>query len=318
MMPPFLADTAQCSDTQLTGKARWKAKKRKSTNFLRASAKTKLKYIIFDDGHKPPYMKRFTLLLISTLFITACRQAAHQASATKATAKEEAPEARDSVLFSNDTLRIAKIDSLTYFHEKASSKTLVDAPPYIEDLQRAKELLAGRLVFGEPDYREGKGLVDSTKQGAAIYSVLFGDGKLLTYHENPAFSEVGFYRYYPTEDVVLFEGGHSSDYAIDLRTGMMGADLAGNPAYISYSPSKAYRLNGWFPGQECSDYFIQRKTEQGYLKYINLPIHLTEQGFDLCTINDVFWTSDSTLYFRNTFFGSPRDSRLGFFKLMVH
>jgi len=74
----------------------------------------------------------------------------------------------------------------------------------------------------------------------------------------------------------LFEGGHSADFSVDLKTGTADVDSVGNPSYIVYSTDKQFRLNGYFPGQECSVYFIQQKSGQGYTYYTEVPIHLTD------------------------------------------
>jgi hypothetical protein len=221
----------------------------------------------------------------------------------------------DTAIFENDTIAIYKIDSSAFMEKKPTSKVNEDTLVYVEDFVKAKELLKGKVKFG--DYDMDSHSVDTLKDGTNISYIVADSGDTLKIESNQDFAYVGFVRYYPTENIVLFEGGHTSDYAIDLKNGSIDVMEVGNPQYIQYSPSKKYRLNGWFPGQECSDYFIQEKIGDTYKVLARIPIHLTEEGFDLCTLKDIFWTSDRVLYFRNTYFGFEEDKRLGYFKIIL-
>ena len=221
----------------------------------------------------------------------------------------------DTAIFENDTIAIYKIDSSAFMENKPTSIVNEDTLVYVEDFVKAKELLKGKVKFG--DYDMDSHSVDTLKEGTNISYIVADSGDTLKIESNQDFAYVGFVRYYPTENIVLFEGGHTSDYAIDLKNGSIDIMEVGNPQYIQYSPSKKYRLNGWFPGQECSDYFIQEKIGDTYKVLARIPIHLTEEGFDLCTLKNIFWYSDQELYFRNTYFGFEEDKRLEYFKLIL-
>lgn len=221
----------------------------------------------------------------------------------------------DSVVYDNDTLTIYRIDSISFLSARNNVKANRDSLPYISDFDAAKKILKGRVVFG--GYNSDTHLIDSTLDGEMICAVHFSNGKSIITNENQFFWEAGFVRYYPSEDILLCEGGHSSDVSINLKNGSFGADIVGNPEYIVSSPSGKYRLNGWFPGQECSDYFLQKKTPTDYQLFTRIPMDVSKEGFDFCTLIDIFWLDDANIYFRNTYFEVEDDPRLGYFRIMI-
>lgn len=221
----------------------------------------------------------------------------------------------DSLVYDNDTIAIFKIDSAVYSKVQNGAIAARDTLPYVSDFEVAKKLLKGRVVFG--GYNNSTRLIDSTLNGEWIYAVHFENGKSILTNQDQYLWDVGFFRYYPTEDILLCEGGHSSDFSIDLKNAVVGSELVGNPKYMLLSPSAKYRLNGWFPGQECSDYFLQMKTAQGYELLTRIPMHISKEGFDFCTLKDEFWKDDTNLYFRNVYFGIDDDPRLGYFRLQI-
>jgi len=261
--------------------------------------------------------KNLAFLWVTLLLITSCGDQVRRHEGILLDSPHMEQDKKDTILFSNSRINIFKIDSASYFQDRDMRTQPQDSLPYLENLDEVKRLLKGRVIFGESSYLNGLSNVDTAVDGMSLYLIRFANGDSWTFREKPEFTEIGFVRYYPTEDVLVFEGGHSSDYAVDLRNGLVGPELVGNPSYIVDSPSAKFRLNGWFPGQECSSYFVQRKTKTGYQKYEDIPLHLTEENFDLCTIVDSRWTSDSTLFFRNTYFDGFKDPRSGFFKLVI-
>ncbi|TDS14676.1 hypothetical protein [Sphingobacterium paludis] len=256
-----------------------------------------------------------SLLWIALLLLASCGAPAPQDENLNVDSIHVEERGQDSLLFGDSQLRIFKIDSAAYFQVRRLPQH--DTLPYVEDLAETKTLLKGRVIFGASVFQEGKSSVDSSVHGGALYSVRFANGDSLTFRDRPEFMEIGFVRYYPSEDILVFEGGHSSDYTIDLRRGLLGPEVVGNPSYINESPGRPFRLNGWFPGQECSSYFLQQRSRNGYQKYAELPLHLHTSDFALCTLVDIFWSSDSTLYFRNSYFDGFQDPRSGFFKLVI-
>ena len=223
---------------------------------------------------------------------------------------------KEPIVYENDTLVLSTIDSTTFFQAKAHSTQTDqnDTLVYISDFAKAKEMLKAEVTFG--GWNDAL-KVDSTIEGESIAFIRFQNGDTI----NPNYAkytwDASFVRYYPSERILLMEGGHTSDFSIDLKQGIAQVDLVGNPAYLLSSPSKKYRLNGYFPGQECSEYFIQQKGRNGYQLLARLPLSVTDEGFDLCTLTEIFWKNDHELYFRNFFYGEVPDQRKKFFKVLI-
>lgn len=110
--------------------------------------------------------------------------------------------------------------------------------------------------------------------------------------------ECTFVAYFPTEDILLLEGGHTTDVSFNLKTGQKTYD-AGNPDLVSTSPSGKYRLNKIFEGQECFYHFIQEKKNGKFQKVFELD-KIFKKKFNkwLCVIEKGFWTQDDAFYFR--------------------
>lgn len=256
----------------------------------------------------------FSLALVCLIISFGCnRKGSSEEKSTQDTVYKKA--ILGELEFENDTIDIYKIDSVAFFDSKKTVQLSSDTLPYISDFEVAKKLLKGRVIFG--GYNNETGIIDSSINEGMIFKINFPNGKKVLANEQHYFWDVVFWRYYPTENILLCEGGHSSDYSFDLKNAVIGPDLVGNPDYIVYSPSKQYRLNGWFLGQECSSYFIQKLINGRYQFLIQIPIDLSEEQFDLCTITDIFWISETELFFRNTYFSSNGDPRLGFFRLKI-
>ncbi|MGV6946344.1 hypothetical protein ACUY1X_15305 [Sphingobacterium kyonggiense] len=258
-------------------------------------------------------IKHIPILYLLFILLSACQQNSKTDKA--AVLKPQEQKTPDTILFQNDTLAIYKIDSVSFFKAKDQLHIPQDTLVYFEDIDKVKELLKNRVTFA--GYNAGIDKIDSTISGSFLSKIVFENGDSLVAGKNDILSEIGFWRYYPTEDILLCEGGHSSDYPINLKTGEMGGEVVGNPAYIVESPNKRFRLNGWFPGQECSDYFIQQNQSGTYIRYVGIPMDLTKESFDLCNISSIFWDGDHILYFRNDFYKYGNDPRSGFFKLKI-
>jgi len=175
---------------------------------------------------------------------------------------------------------IREIDSMEYF----SAKEKINIPEInrekITDLKRAKKMLKGRVVWGEGDWSN------------AVYNIVFRSGKTFPRDD---YSEMLFVAYYPQEEILLLEGGHSSDVSFNLNTGEK-TENTGNPDYIVFSPSQKYRLNGYHSGHEWVYYFIQEKTDGQYQRIINLDDEFeVVTGFRINFILDAYWENDTTL-----------------------
>ncbi|MDO4250546.1 MAG: hypothetical protein Q4C68_03455 [Moraxella sp.] len=118
----------------------------------------------------------------------------------------------------------------------------------------------------------------------------------------PTFTDAWFVAYFPDEDILLLEGGHTSDVSFHLGTGKQTKNT-GNPYQIAFSPNQKYRINAYDGGQDCSYYFIEEKQAHGWQKIIEINdvfdsfIKSTPDNFVTpCQFNAKFWTTDNTLY----------------------
>lgn len=109
--------------------------------------------------------------------------------------------------------------------------------------------------------------------------------------------ECSFRAYFPTEDILLLECGHTTDRSFDLSTRKETYDT-GNPGLVTTSPTGKYRLNKVFEGQECFEHFLQEKNQNKFQKIVELNKPFEKQFNKwLCVVEKEFWTDDFTLYF---------------------
>ncbi|MFJ1473703.1 hypothetical protein ACILE9_05505 [Capnocytophaga cynodegmi] len=169
------------------------------------------------------------------------------------------------------------------FHTAQSKATKSDSIPKITNFAQAEKHLKDIVTF-----RKDRDWTHLPQE------IRFRNGtKLDTIYD--LLNEIGFAAYFPTEDIVLFEGGHSSDVSFNLSNGKETEEV-GNPDYVIASPNNKVRLNGFYGGQECVFYFIQQYKNGQWQKTINLD-HIFEKITTkmLCNMS-AFWTDDTTLY----------------------
>lgn len=184
------------------------------------------------------------------------------------------------------TITVKEIDSVTFYSQYKEIKP--EKLPKITSAKRIKKLLASKVKWGYEEF-----------VGVTVNKITLDNGQTLTInHKN---YECGLDAYYPTEKVLLFECGHSGTESISMQTGE-SLETVGNPEYIRCSPSKKLRLNGWFSGQECSSYFFQEKTANGY-------VYLTDIGWDsknersrVCSFDKFYWLSDTEFMYSESFY----------------
>jgi len=180
-------------------------------------------------------------------------------------------------------IQIEKINAAAFQsaieQEKTSKK-----PEKITDFKLVEKQLAGVVDFKELD---GYLLVNK---------INFRNGT--SSRNKDQLEECTFVAYFPSEDILLLEGGHTTDVSFDLKTGQKTYD-AGNPDLVITSPSGKYRLNRVFEGQECFYHFIQEKKNGRFQKVFELD-KTFKKNFKkwLCIIEKGFWTDDNTFYFR--------------------
>lgn len=208
------------------------------------------------------------------------------------------------VSVNTESFEIIKIDSTEYFSLEKKVTTQKPSLEKITDLKQVKQILKGVVIFNNTD-----------EYGTMTLSkIIFRNGK--TYSSQDGDWMV-FVAYYPQEDIILLEGGHTTDISFNLTSGE-DTDIAGNPDYVVFSQSGKYRLNGYFGGQECSHYFIQKKTDEGYQKFIQLDSEFEEKtGTWLCRIIDKFWQDDTVFNFITTKPDSTRQNEIKFYYQVI-
>jgi len=133
--------------------------------------------------------------------------------------------------------------------------------------------------------------------GRTVDQIFLENGQVLNINQRS--NDYNFVAYYPTEDILLFEGGHTSDFSISVKTGE-SLHTTGNPDYIYDSPNKKMRLNGWFPGQECSSYFLQKKTGTSYTYLTDFGFGSNRFGENVCYFNIFYWVNDQEFMYSYT------------------
>jgi len=174
------------------------------------------------------------------------------------------------------TIEYKEIDSLGFysFYREPQPSNIIK----ITSKEELRKLLGSRIKWQntEDDGWEVKGIVLENGQVRKV---------------NDEFIDYFFMAYFPTEEILLFEGGHGSDFSISIKTGET-FETIGNPEYIIESPNKKLRLNGWFPGQECSSYFFQKKTESNYTYLIDFGFGTEGPSEDVCNFKKFCWLND--------------------------
>ncbi|MBD1421545.1 hypothetical protein [Sphingobacterium chuzhouense] len=179
-------------------------------------------------------------------------------------------------------IEIEKINKDQFSSAKQQEKFSKPAEKVI-DYKTVQKQLAGIVDFYEADGYLG------------INKINFRNGALVEDEEQ--LRECSFVAYFPADDILLLEGGHTTDVSFNLGTGQSTYD-AGNPGTATVSPRGEYRLNRVFEGQQCFEHFIQKKQRGKFQKIAGLnEIFEKKTGKWLCVIEKEFWTDDHTLYF---------------------
>lgn len=186
------------------------------------------------------------------------------------------------------SIKTIEIDSLKFYSLYIPPKTLQTIK--ITSEKEVEKLLASRVTWKEVE-----------NLGLTINEIILDNGQILNINQKT--HDYSFIAYYPTEEVLLFEGGHSSEYSISIKTGE-SIETAGNPEYIVESQNKKLRLNGWFPGQECSSYFFQEKVGDSYTYLVNYGWASDEFGENVCYFNKFCWLNDHEFMYCYTDYSS--------------
>lgn len=203
------------------------------------------------------------------------------------------------------SIAVEKIDSLQYYSIKKKTAPKIKKLLKITDFKEAKRLLKGVVDFDEnPDFGDNP----------AVEKIHFRNGK--KYVKSSDFDYSFFIAYFPEDDILLCEGGHSTDVSFNLKTGQE-TEETGNPDVFIFSPNETFRVNGSYDGQECSGYFIQEKNNGVYHKIINLEDEFKNQtSMMLCYIQDGFWTDEHTFFLKKLDF-DYETGKFKFFKVKI-
>ena len=200
---------------------------------------------------------------------------------------------------------VEKIDSLEYRSIKKKTAPIKKNLVKITDISKAKKLLKGIVEFDEnPDFGGNP----------AVKKIHFRNGK--TYGNDKEFDYYFFIAYYPEEDILLCEGGHSTDISFNLKNGKQ-TEETGNPDLLNFSTNEIFRINGSYDGQECLGYFIQKKINGEFVKIIDLEKEFeAKTSIMLCNIRDGFWIDDHTFYLEKYDF-DYETGKYKFFKINI-
>ena len=232
------------------------------------------------------FLKKISVIVFLSIVVLSCDQ--------KGTTNRGVPSKARQVSVANEgpaplksrpqtiELAIEKISSAKFLSAKQRAKVNIPLEK-ITDLKIVQEKLAGIVEFEDQGNYLG------------IKKINFRNG--YSVQNEVDLSECAFVSYFPSEDVLLLECGHTMDVSFDLSTGQTTYEV-GNLNFVTISPSGKYRLNKIFEGQECYSHFIQVSNNGKFKKIAELNDFFEKKtGKWLCVIEQEFWSDDSTLYF---------------------
>jgi len=188
-----------------------------------------------------------------------------------------------------NAILVEKIDSISFSKIKDSVRPPRKMLKKITDFKKVKKLLHGTVEFDDSE---------QYGEAPAVKTINFKNGT--KFNDKNGFYEAYFVAYFPTEEILLCEGGHSTDVSFDLKNGKLTEDT-GNPNEMVSSPKSTVRLSSHYGGQECSAYFIQKKKNKEFEKIIQLDDEFKKiTGHWLCTVGEAFWADEKTLYVSET------------------
>ena len=236
---------------------------------------------------KIKFVKKISAIVFSSIVIISCEQKVKTKSQSDLKSVKETVTIGTAAPVKSiphpTSITIEKINAAQF--NTATQQEKVSRPlEKITDFKLVQKQLAGVVEFKELD------------SYLRVSKINFRNGTFSG--NNDQLADCRFVAYFPTEDILLLEGGHTIDVSFDLKTGQKTYD-AGNPGLAITSPSGKYRLNRIFEGQECFYHFLQEKKNGRFQKVLELDkIFKKKTGKWLCIIEKGFWTDDDTFYFR--------------------
>lgn len=199
---------------------------------------------------------------------------------------EEPFSEQNSYFFSKEDLPIT-IDVISKQEFLSVQKKVVpntEKPRKIVDFKVVASLLKGVVEFNTNKDEGNFG---------AIKKVYFRNGAKDEHLDK--LQEYWFTAYFPDEDILLCEGGHSPEMLLNLTNGKE-EETIGNPDYVISSPVKTIRLNGYYNGQS-NVHFIEKKKDDKYLKIINVEeIFYAYNKSAYEYFKEAFWVDEKNLY----------------------
>ena len=212
--------------------------------------------------------------------------------------QDETFEIKEAKLNDNCTIRLKQITKEKYIAQKEQSEHLQHKPyDAITDVHKAQKMLRKRFkVIGRKE--EGADF-DYSK-----YEITFRDKT-----KEHLDIEYGFIAYFPQLEILLFEGGHTTEHMFDLNNSNSLITFEenfpeyiriGNPYRHSISPDKQFRINGFHDGQDCVLYFLEKwnKLKKRY-EFIGYFPHYSNSSFSFCYVGNWFWTGKNKVIFTN-------------------
>lgn len=238
------------------------------------------------------------MLLASLCLSTACDKKSEDFTTNEQSKKENVWEINET----DYTFQVETIDSAQFHAFKKSAKISSNPIKKVTDFEIVKKLLKGIIEFEELD------------SYPSIKKIHFRNG---TSWESGNDEDL-FIAYYPEEDIIGLEGGHSSDLSFNLKNGKP-IEETGNPDHIKTSPNKTFRLNGFYDGQECITYFIEKNINDAFIKVIPLSEELNKgRKMNICSAQEGFWIDDNTLLLReNQAYDQDGNRKIKFYKITI-
>jgi hypothetical protein len=198
------------------------------------------------------------------------------------------------------SIKLKQIPESAYIAQIKTTEQLRHKPyKVITDIAEAQKILGRRLRVLEIK-------TENADYSNRIYEITFKNGT------KKRLDEEGFVAYFPDLEILLFEEGHGSDQLFDLNNSNNAVTFSegypyhiriGNPYYHSISPDKQLRINGFFDGQDCVVWFLEKwnKSNKKY-EVVGWFYHLADLPyniFDFCYTADWFWISNNKVLFKS-------------------
>lgn len=253
------------------------------------------------------------ILIFSLLFLVcfSCGKKVEESQTITPEIKIDTVKAQGSIKDLPETklshaISVEEIDSVSFITTKKRAPEKRPKPEKISDFKTVKKLLNGIVAFD-----------DSEKYGdaPAVKKINFKNGTSFSNQDD--FYEAYFIAYFPSEDILLCEGGHSTDVSFNLKNSKL-TEETGNPNEILTSPNNKFRLTSHYGGQECSAYIIQKNNNGNFEKILQLDEEFEKiTKLSLCTIKENFWLDDTTLFLSRTHPDKKGKFGIKYFKILI-